>query len=296
MPDNHNAVAFLGLGNMGARMTGRLVAAGFDVIGFDPAEPARRTLIDAGGRTVDTAAQAFRAADRVILMLPSTRVVESVLDDTEIRQALRPGMTVIDMSSSEPLSTRRLAGDLAEYKVTLIDAPVSGGIAGATAGRLTIMAGGPQDVLSQLDSLFAPLGQVRHVGDTGTGHAVKAVNNLLSAVNLLAAAEGVAAATQFGVDPAVLIETINAASGRSAATELKFPQAILPETYNSGFALRLMLKDMRIATTLATSVGLPAHLGEQALALWSAADAALGEGADQTEIARWIAEGGSHTT
>ncbi len=164
MPDNHNAeghehlgaVAFLGLGNMGARMTGRLIDAGFDVIGFDPAESARRTLIDAGGRAVDTAAQAFRAADRVILMLPSTAVVESVLDDTEIRQTLRPGMTVIDMGSSEPLSTRRLAADLAEHKVTLIDAPVSGGIAGATSGRLTIMAGGPQDVLSQLDPLFAP--------------------------------------------------------------------------------------------------------------------------------------------
>ncbi|WP_319945851.1 NAD-binding protein [Nocardia macrotermitis] len=136
--------------------------------------------------------------------------------------------------------------------------------------------------------ILAPLGKVRHVGETGAGHAVKAINNLLAATNLLAAAEGVAAGRRFGVDPGVIVETINAASGRSAATELKFPQNILPETYDSGFALALMLKDMRIATEMARSVGVPATLGEQAVELWSRAAAELDPAADQTDIARWV--------
>ena len=281
-------IAFIGLGTMGSRMSRRLVHAGFEVIGFDPVEAARADLVAAGGRAASTAAEAVTGAEYVILMLPSSRVVESVLDDAALLDALKPGIAVIDMSSSEPESTRKLAAALAERKLTLVDAPVSGGVRGAEAGTLTIMAGGPGDAITEVQPILAPLGTVRHVGGTGAGHAVKAINNLLAATNLLAAAEGVAAGRRFGVDPSVIIETINTASGRSAATQLKFPQNILPETYDSGFALALMLKDMRIATDLARSVGAPATLGEQAVELWSRAAADLDPAADQTDIARWV--------
>lgn len=279
-------LAFLGLGAMGAPMARRLAGAGFDVVGFDLSEPAREGLVAAGGRAADTATGAVEGVAHVILMLPDSGVVESVLD--QIGTALRPGAVVIDMSSSEPLSTQRLAAGLAERGVTLVDAPVSGGVRGATAGTLTIMAGGPEDLVATLDSLLAPIGKVRHVGPSGAGHAVKALNNLLAGVNLLAAAEAVAAGRRFGLDPAVVVETINAASGRSVATEQKFPQWILPGTFDSGFALRLMLKDMRIATGMAATLGLPAALGECAAELWARAAADLGPGADQTDIARWI--------
>lgn len=281
-------IAFIGLGTMGSRMSRRLVDAGFEVIGFDPVEAARADLVAAGGRAAATAVEAVTGAESVILMLPSSRVVESVLDDAALLDALKPGIAVIDMSSSEPESTRKLTAALAERKLTLVDAPVSGGVRGAEAGTLTIMAGGPGDAITAVQPILAPLGTVRHVGGTGAGHAVKAINNLLAATNLLAAAEGVAAGRRFGVDPSVIIETINTASGRSAATQLKFPQNILPETYDSGFALALMLKDMRIATNLARSVGAPATLGEQAVELWSSAAADLDPAADQTDIARWV--------
>lgn len=281
-------IAFLGLGTMGARMSRRLVEAGFDVVGFDPSETARAGLTAVGGRVATSAAAASAGAGQLILMLPNSAVVESVLGDEQVLTALGPDTIVIDMSSSEPRSTQRLAAALAERRITLVDAPVSGGVRGATAGTLTIMVGGPENIVAQLESVLAPMGRARHIGSSGAGHAVKSINNLLSAVNLLAAAEGVAAGRRFGLDPAVIIETINAASGRSAATELKFPQAILPETFDSGFALALMVKDMRIATDLAASLGIPAALGERAVELCTRASADLGPGADQTDIARWV--------
>lgn len=280
-------IAFLGLGTMGAHMSRRLVAAGFEVVGFDPSENARAGLAAVGGRVATSAAAAAAGATHLILMLPSSAVVESVLGDEQVLAALGSDAIVVDMSSSEPESTRRLAAALAERRITLVDAPVSGGVRGAADGTLTIMVGGPEDTVAQIDSVLAPLGKIRRIGASGAGHAVKAINNLLAAVNLLAAAEGVAAGRRFGLDPAVIVETINAASGRSAATELKFPQAILPETFDSGFALALMLKDMRIATDLAASLGIPAALGERAVELWARAAADLGPSADQTDIARW---------
>ncbi|WP_433710521.1 NAD(P)-dependent oxidoreductase [Nocardia sp. CA-084685] len=286
MPERGH-IAFLGLGTMGARMSRRLVAAGFDVVGFDPSHTARESLAAVGGRVATSATAAAAGATHLILMLPTSAVVESVLGDEQVLTALGPDAIVIDMSSSEPESTQRLAAALAERRITLVDAPVSGGVRGAKDGTLTIMVGGPKDTIAHIDSVLAPLGSLRHIGASGAGHAVKAINNLLAAVNLLAAAEGVAAGRRFGLDPAVIIETINSASGRSAATELKFPQAILPKTYDSGFALGLMLKDMRIATELAASLGISAALGERAVELWTRAAADLGPSADQTDIARW---------
>ncbi|MGW0246176.1 NAD(P)-dependent oxidoreductase [Nocardia goodfellowii] len=281
-------VAFIGLGNMGRPMSGRLLAAGLDLIGFDPAEPARTALLSAGGRTAESAAAAVAESAVVILMLPSSAVVEAVLGDPAVTAALRPGMTIVDMSSSDPLSTRRLAETMTEHGVTLLDAPVSGGVSGAQAGTLAIMCGGPPAALSAIADLLTPLGTATRVGDSGAGHALKAINNLLAGVHLLAAAEAFSAAEHFGLDPELWLPVLNSASGRSAATEQKLPRFIVPKTYDSGFAMSLMLKDMRIATGLAAAVGGSAALGEQAVELWSRAAAQLGPDADQTDIARWV--------
>ncbi|MCX5044182.1 NAD(P)-dependent oxidoreductase [Aldersonia sp. NBC_00410] len=293
---NTRHVAFLGLGNMGARMARRLVDAGHDVVGFDPVESARNALTEAGGRAEPSAAGAITGAATVILMLPNSAVVEAILEDPAVVAALQPGMTVVDMSSSDPMSTRRLADRLAARGIALVDAPVSGGVSGAEAGTLTIMAGGSVDAVVAVEKVLAPMGTPRRIGDCGAGHAIKAINNLLAAVHLLATAEGYAAGLRFGLDPEVIVSTINAASGRSASTEIKFPKFVVPETYDSGFALALMLKDMRTATGLAAELGVPAVLGECAVGLWSAADADLGPGADQTEIARWVRDGSARAT
>jgi 3-hydroxyisobutyrate dehydrogenase-like beta-hydroxyacid dehydrogenase/alkylhydroperoxidase/carboxymuconolactone decarboxylase family protein YurZ len=286
MPEGR--VAFVGLGNMGGPMAKRLVVAGYDVVGFDPAGDARRSVVDAGGRVASSAADAVKGARTVILMLPSSAVVESVLSDAEVLHALVPGAVVVDMSSSEPMSTRRLAAGLAARGIPLVDAPVSGGVKGAVAGRLTIMAGGAEADVERISSLLAHLGTVRRAGEVGAGHALKAINNMLSAVHLLATAEGVAAGQRFGLDPEVMISMINTSSGRSGSTENKFPNYVLPKTFDSGFALSLMVKDMRTAAGLADDLGVPTPLGTRAVELWAEADAELGPGADHTEIARWV--------
>ncbi|MFC9980936.1 NAD(P)-binding domain-containing protein [Gordonia sp. NPDC127522] len=281
-------IAFLGLGNMGAPMSANLVDAGYPVVGFDIDVAARNALVAHGGRAAEDAAEAATDASVIILMLPSSAIVEAVLDDLIDANALAEGDVVVDMSSSDPTSTRALATRLAADGVCLVDAPVSGGVQGAETGRLTIMVGGSTQAFDAVKPILARLGTPRLGGDVGAGHAVKAINNLLSATHLLATAEAVVAAEQFGLDPQVLVEMINSSSGRSGSTDNKFPNFILPGTYDSGFALGLMLKDMKIATDLAENLGVPAQLGEYAVSLWEKASAELDADADHTEIARWV--------
>lgn len=293
MSGSNKRVAFVGLGNMGAQMSTRLIDAGHLVVGFDPNEAAREALVDAGGTAADTASAAMAGADFVILMLPSSRVVESVLDNPATLAALRPDTLVVDMSSSEPLSTVELAKKVAASGAVLIDAPVSGGVAGARSGSLTIMAGGGEDAVARAADLLATMGKMTRVGNIGAGHALKSINNLMAAVGLLVTSEGVAIGRQFGLDPALVVSMVNSSSGHNAATDVKFPKFVLPETYDSGFKLELMLKDMRIATTLASQLGVVTPLGDRAVEVWTRADEELGSGADQTEIARWTFDNGA---
>jgi 3-hydroxyisobutyrate dehydrogenase len=292
-----STVAFIGLGRMGLPMARRLATAGYHVRGYDVSQGARDAVASLDGAiATDSAAQAAAGADAVVLMLPSSSHVRAVLVEDGLLEVLEPPVALIDMSSSEPLATRELAGRAAARGIELVDAPVSGGVRGAVEGTLTIMAGGGDDAVEACRPLLEAIGKtVRHFGGVGSGHALKALNNLLSAVHLLASCEALAIGREFGLDPAVLVDTINISTGRSASTERKLPEFILPETYNAGFALSLMVKDVAIAVSLGEELGIPAALSQRALAMWRQAGDALGEGADHTEIARWVdaAEGAS---
>jgi 3-hydroxyisobutyrate dehydrogenase len=284
-----NSVAFIGLGAMGLPMATRLLSAGVAVRGFDISEAARADFTAAGGQAFQSPDEAVVGSDVLVLMLPDSTVVEAAL--SQVRGNLKPTTLVIDMSSSEPLRTRQLADDLRRREgVDLIDAPVSGGVKGARAGTLTIMAGGEPAQVDRARGLLEHLGVVKHAGPVGAGHAVKALNNLLSATHLWVTSEALLAGEKFGLDPSVMLEIINGSSGRSGSTENKWPNFILPGTFDSGFALRLMLKDMRIAADLARQVGLPSALGEAAIEHWAHADQRLGPGADHTEVARCVAD------
>ncbi|WBU37461.1 NAD(P)-dependent oxidoreductase [Homoserinibacter sp. YIM 151385] len=287
MPESPVRIGFIGLGRMGTPMAGRLIAGGHEVLGFDLAEAAREQLARAGGQPVGTAAEAA-AAELVILMLPDSGVVEAVLGDAAVATALAAGSVVIDMSSSEPLRTRALAEELGARGIALVDAPVSGGVRGAEEGRLTIMVGGEDEVVARVEPVLALLGRVVRAGGIGAGHAVKALNNLMSATHLWATSEAMIAGQRFGLDPEVVLSIVNGSSGRSGSTDNKWPNFILPGSYDSGFGLRLMLKDMRIATRLAEAVGVTPALGLQAVEHWAAAAEELDPAADHTEIARWI--------
>jgi len=281
-------VSLIGLGRMGTPMAARLLAAGVAVTGFDLSSEARGRVALLGADTVTTVEDAVRHAETVILMLPDSAAVEAVLRNEQVRVLLRRGATVIDMSSSEPARTRALAAELEAGDVVLIDAPVSGGVKGATAGTLTIMAGGPDDVVERLTPMLSAMGTVRHAGPVGAGHAVKALNNLLSATHLLATCEVISAARRFDLDVDRVLDIVNGSSGRSWSSEYKWPSFTRPATYDSGFDLRLMLKDVQIAVDLLTLHGDERALAESALATWSRAARELPEGADHTEIARWV--------
>jgi 3-hydroxyisobutyrate dehydrogenase len=283
-------VALIGLGNMGAPMSRRLTEGGHEVHGFDLSSKALDSFAAAGGTPHDSAPAAATGASLVIFMLPSSTIVDSVLDELRTAGVLNNTTIYIDMSSSEPLATRANASALGIEGIDFIDAPVSGGVGGAIAGTLTVMVGGPAPVVERVRPVLECFGRVVHIGDVGTGDAMKALNNLVSAVHLWATGEAVAAAQRFGIDPARFIDVLNTSSGRSGSSEVKWPKFILPETYDSGFSAGLMLKDTRIAIGLAEQLGVPAVLGEELVARWSAAVADLGPGADHTEVARWIVE------
>jgi 3-hydroxyisobutyrate dehydrogenase len=305
-------IGFVGLGNMGIPMTRRLVAAGHQVRGFDTSAEALREFAGIGpsdtGGGVTAVAELGAVGDgaaAVILMLPDSDIVERVLlgrlasdpvpahgsAGAGLLASLPEGATVIDMSSSDPARTRALAPLCAAAGVTLIDAPVSGGVAGARAGTLAVMAGGPAAVFERFQPVLGAIGsRVVHAGDTGAGHAVKALNNLMSAANLLVASEALVAGRRFGLDPAVMLEIVNAASGRSPATENKWPNFVLTEKYDAGFAMRLMVKDIRLALGIERAAGVHALASEAVAAAWEAALADLPPGADHTAIARWLSE------
>lgn len=282
-------IAFIGLGNMGTPMAQRLLAAGHTVRGFDLSEQAKTRLTEAGGTSCTSPAEAVTGASAVILMLPNSDVVEGVITSPEVNAELAANTLVIDMSSSEPLRSRALEQRLRKSGIRFVDAPVSGGVKGAENGALTVMAGGTDEDLAEATAVLECFGTVKRAGQVGAGHAAKALNNLMSATHLLVSSEAILAGQSFGVDPELLLQIVNGSSGKSGSTENKWPNFILPGTYNSGFALKLMLKDMKIAVDLADQVHAASRLSHAAVQLWEEAAADLPDNADHTEIARWVA-------
>lgn len=281
-----SVVGFVGLGRMGDPMARRVAAGGVVVRGFDTAPAAVQRL--AGVVTpVGSAAAAAEGMPVVILMLPDSDAVESVVDDG-LLDALEPGAVLVDMSSSEPLRTRELAERVEEAGAELVDAPVSGGVRGAEAATLAIMVGAEKDTADRLEPLLALMGRPRHVGEVGAGHALKSLNNLMSATNLLAASEALLAGQRFGLDPAVMLEVVNGASGRSNGTESKWPDHVLPGTFASGFTAGLMAKDVRIALGLVEATGIRGGVSAEVVERWVAAVDLLGPAADHTEIVRYL--------
>jgi 3-hydroxyisobutyrate dehydrogenase len=286
-----DTIGFIGLGRMGQPMVARLEAAGYQVRAYDVSDTARTAVANERPSVVVVSdlSEVADGASAVILMLPDSKVVTKVVRQSGLLAAMADGSLLLDMSSSEPLVTRELAGPVAAQGLTLIDAPVSGGVRGAQQGNLTIMVGGDAAAVDRARPVLATMGsRVLHVGDTGAGHAVKALNNLLSATNLLIASEAMTAAADFGLDVATVVDAINTSSGRSGATLDKWPDFILPGTFASGFGVGLLLKDIRIALGLAESTSSPSRLTALSVGMWGEAAAALPSDADHTEIARWL--------
>lgn len=260
----------IGLGNMGGGMALSLDRAGFTVTGFDPSPAAREALADSGMALVDSIAALVAAADVIVLSLPTSDIVEKVVlgEDGILAHARHP-VILLDTSTADPTSTVRIAQALAGSPISFVDGPVSGGPKAAHSGKMTMLLGGDEAVLARLaPALDAMTGKRVRVGPVGAGHSAKLLNNLLCGVHLVAAGEAMRIARGAGLDPEEILKGINAGSGRSGVTEVNYPTWILNDAFNSGFTMKLMRKDLRLAAGLIERAGAGAPLSAEALRLW----------------------------
>ena len=288
-------VGFIGIGKMGLPMASRIAAHGYPLHVYDISAAAIKEFSSrvAGARVAKTLAEIGRACKVVILMLPDSDVVTRLLfsEKDSLAAHLSRGSIVIDMSSSNPSVTREIGPQMKETGIDFIDAPVSGGVKRAIDGSLAIMVGGDSAVIARVRPLLLTMGKVIiETGMLGSGHAMKALNNHVSAAGLLAACEALKVGADFGIAPERIIAVLNASTGKNNSTENKMMQFVVSRLFNSGFSLGLMRKDISIATDLSKRLGSKTLLGEALLKSWADAEAKLGGAADHTEISRMLDE------
>jgi 3-hydroxyisobutyrate dehydrogenase len=277
-------------------MATNLAKAGYKLVAYDT-DP-KRTQALASTLEIEVAdnlAAVGAMCGTVITMLPDGKIVrKAVCGDADnfkdsIAATLKPGALLIDMSSSSPVGTRELGAVLAKRGIGFIDAPVSGGVRRAVDASLAIMVGGDVALFERAKPMLEKLGkQIFHAGPLGAGHAVKALNNYVSAAGLLAASEAVVAGSRFGLKPETIVDIINASSGMNNSTQNKFKQFILSRNWGAGFMMGLMAKDLRTALEVTAATGTADPLARHCVDVWNQAEQQLGGTADHTEIFRFI--------
>ena len=290
-------IGFIGLGAMGLPMLENLARGSeYEIYAYDLSDtPFVKLEKNASWLTSLFRAQtfaAFSSCQTVILMLPNSAAVNSVVlggkGESGLANALQPGARLVDMGSSDPIETQRLAAILKPLGIKLLDAPVSGAVAKAKTGELAIMVGARGDELDAVHPLLSCMGSsIISCGDVGSAHAMKALNNYVYAAGLRAVAEAILIAEKSGLDTTVFAEVLNASSGRNVATETKLKQFILPGEYAGGFLMRLQAKDLAIADRLRMQSGIEAGQLAACAALWAQATEAMPD-ADNTAIHRYL--------
>jgi len=283
------AIGFIGLGKMGAPMASRLCAAGHELAVLDASAQATATFLAGNPATAArTPHELAEGRDVVITMLPTSAIVAAVLHGPDgALTGLSPGALVIEMSSGVPTATQALAEDVRRAGGVLIDAPVSGGVARALTGELAIMVGGPADAVERAQPILAAMGtSILPTGPVGTAHAMKALNNLVSAAGLLISVEALLIGKRFGLDPEVMVDVLNASTGMNNSTQKKLKQFVLSRKFDSGFGLDLMVKDLSIALEVGRNGAAPTPFSALCREMWASAASLLGEGQDHTAIAK----------
>ncbi|MET3506574.1 NAD(P)-dependent oxidoreductase [Halalkalibacter oceani] len=281
-------IGFIGIGQMGRWMVEHLLKAGYNLTMFDTNPDATISFKDA--RTASSIKELGAKSDIVILMLPNSPIVESVVTgDNGLFRSMKPGGIIIDMSSSYVLSTKKLSQKAASTGLTFVDAPVSGGVKGAKAGTLTIMVGAQKEVYLKVLPILKTMGKtVNLIGETGSGHALKAINNYLSATSLYATTEAAILLKKLNIDLDIALETINQSSGQSFSTHYKFPTFVLPRSFNSGFSLDLILKDVKMVNDISRDLHIPVFLAGSVEQIYKAASISGDHNQDHTEIVTFL--------
>ncbi len=283
MPEDMT-VGFIGLGNMGFPMARRLADAGNDLVVYDT----RRETLDAAAAFGATAASSPRdVADRaetVLASLPSlqasTDVATGVLDGARIRR-------FVDLSTVGSEVAQHNRQRLAAHDIAALDAPVSGGVGGATNGTLAIMVSGPREAFDTVAPLLEALGRPIFVStEPGAAQTMKLLNNLMAAATLAATAEVVVTGVKAGLDPQVILDVLNAGSGATHASRDKFPRAVLPRTFDFGFATGLMVKDIRLYLQEARAMELPTGVADAVARLWETTVEREGPESDFTSVVK----------
>jgi 3-hydroxyisobutyrate dehydrogenase-like beta-hydroxyacid dehydrogenase len=284
-------VGFVGLGRMGGPMSGRLAAAGSVVHVFDTSESALRAAVAAGCIAASSARDVGEKADIVFISLPTPDIVNRVvLGEQGIAGGARVRI-VVDLSTTGPGMAGRVSGGLAEKNIAWVDAPVSGGVAGAKGGTLAVMVSAPKPAYALVEPLLKNFGKLFFVGEkAGLAQVAKLANNLLAASALVITSEAVVMGVKAGLDPKVLIDIINVSSGRNSATQDKFPRAILPRSFDFGFATGLSYKDVRLCIDEAEALGVPMVAGAAVREMLAVTQARFGADSDFTSIARVVEE------
>jgi 3-hydroxyisobutyrate dehydrogenase-like beta-hydroxyacid dehydrogenase len=284
-------LGFIGVGKMGGPMANRLLDAGHSLVIYDIRDEAAAPLRARGAISVTSSRAVADAADIVFFSLPEPEDVRGEAIGEKGVIAGTRAKILVDLSTTGPRTTIACSESLAKKEIVMIDAPVSGGIAGATKGTLAVMASGPVHAMARVEPLLKIFGRVFQIGDrAGMGQVMKLANNLLSATALAVSCEAVVMGVKAGLDPKLMIEVINSGTGRNTATETKFPVSILTRRFAYGFAIGLMHKDVRLCLDEAEAMGVSMSVGAAVRDIWKLAEKQLGAESDYTEIIRCLEE------
>jgi 3-hydroxyisobutyrate dehydrogenase-like beta-hydroxyacid dehydrogenase len=281
-------IGFIGVGNMGGPMALNLVAAGHRLVVNDT----RPEALAPFGNKIQVAsspAEVASEAEIVMVSLPRPEIVHAVVFGENGIASGAKRKIFVDLSTTGPRVAREIAAELKRRGVVALDAPVSGGVAGAVKGTVAVMLSGSKPEADRVTPILAPVGKVFYIGaEPGMGQTMKLINNLLSATAQAATAEAMVMGVKFGLDPNTMIEVLNAGTGRNTATEAKFPNDILPRRFHGGFALGLMVKDLKLALDTAEGLHVPMWIGQAVKQLWLYAEGKGGPDQDSTELIKHL--------
>ncbi len=284
-----STLGFIGVGRMGGRMAKRLIQAGYTLAIFDTSDDAARPLVEMGARRLDSAVAVASEAEIVLISLPTPPIVEAcalgakgVGEGTKVKY-------FVDTSTTGSTYAKRIAAGLAPKGIVAVDAPVSGGLAGAANGTLAVMVSCPDEAFARVKPVLEVLGKVFRLGtEPGQGQTMKLLNNLLSATAMAISSEALVMGVKAGLDPNLVMEVINAGTGRNSATVDKIPRFVIPRTFNVGFGIALLNKDVRLCLEEADALGVPMVVGTAVRQLLAITQASEGQAADMTEVVKTL--------
>lgn len=290
MIDLKHKIGFIGLGQMGLPMSINLMKSGYSVEGYDIDIKALKNFKEQQGYVANNLRELFLGKKIIITMLPNGKIVKKIIMDMlRSNKAPYKDLIIIDMSSSDPIGTRNFAKILSKYKIKLLDAPVSGGVKKAISGDLSIMVSGEKKIIKKVTNVLKSMGaNIIETGAIGSAHAMKAINNYVSAIGLMAASEAILVGREFGIKADTINDVLNISSGKNNSTENKIKQFIISNKFSSGFSLSLMSKDLNLAYKLSKYLNLRTNGIKYAAGAWKKANNNLHKNSDHTEIFNYL--------